>query len=215
MAKFHGFNPDQVRNAINKQKDAYQDLYDAVITVTQSAVITPMALLWASPEAKKFFTGIVKPAFDDLLKGINQTFKSIVDSMNSAASSWAKQTGASWSPIGFTPRTTQIDVSGIKEKLGNGDIGIDEIEAVAKAMLLNTKVYVKAVAALAKALAGVTVCGFLGGSQASNLRSAIKGVKEAIGDSTQTISEGAIKAIKETASNATSLGAKISDAFKG
>lgn len=212
-----GFNPQLVKSSIKSVIDAYNDLYDALITVTQQSFVTPMANYWCCKEAVTFFNQAFKPAIDSLQEGAQKTFISVVDSMNSAADSWAKRTGNTdaWSKVSFTPRTQKIDVSAIKDKNAKGEIGIDEVQAVAKAALLVTKSYVKAAAALTKAAAAVTVCGFLGGTQAADLKSALNSIKKAIDETTKDMAEGIKKAVKDSADNYKSTGAIISNAFKG
>ena len=212
-----GFNPQQVKSSIKSVIDAYNDLYDAIINVTQASFVTPMATSWCCKESVDFFNNTFKPAIDNLQEGSTKTFQSVVDSMNSAAKAWADRTGntGDWSNVSFTPRTKKIDVSGIKDRNAKGEIGIDEVQAVAKASLLVTKSYVKAAAALTKAAAAVTVCGFLGGSQASTLKTALKNIKKAIDDTTKELAEGVKKAVKDSAEGYKTIGVKISDKFGG
>lgn len=212
-----GFNPQLVKKSIKAEIDAYNDLYDALITVTQNSVVTPMGNLWCCKEAVEFFNKIFKPVVDDLQTGMTNTFQSIVDSMNSAATNWAKRTGNTdaWSNVSFSPRTAKIDVSMIKAQNAKGEIGIDEIEAVAKSALLLTKTHVKATAALTKATVGVGLCGFLGGQQASDLKHALSEIKKALENATKEMAEGIKKSIQDSAEGYKSVGVAISNAFKG
>ena len=120
-----------------------------------------------------------------------------------------------WSKVAFNPRTQKIDVSGIKAQNAQGEIGIDEVEAVAKGALLVTKTYVKAAAALAKAAGAVTVCGFLGGTQAATLRQSLKSVKKSIEDTTKDMADGVSKSVKESATAYMDVGKNIANAFNG
>ena len=212
-----GFNPQLVKKSINSVINAYNDLYDALIVVTQSAFVNPMATLWCCNESKKFFSEVFKPAMDSLQDGATKTFTSIVDSMNSAAKAWADRTGNSgdWSNVSFNPRTTKIDISGIRDKNANGEIGIDEAQSKVKAALLVSKTYVKATAALAKASAAVAVCGFLGGSQASSLQSSLKSIGKAAGDTTKELADGVKKAIESSADAYKGVGSTITNKFGG
>ena len=212
-----GFNPQLVKKSIKAVIDAYNDLYDALIGVTQSQFVSPMATLWCCNESKKFFTDTFKPAMDSLQDGSQKTFVSVVDSMNSAAKAWADRTGntADWSNVPFNPRTQKIDVSAIKDRNAKGEIGIDEVQAVAKAALLVTKTSVKAAAALAKASAAVAVCGFLGGSQASTLQSSLKSIGKAVGDTTKELASGVKTAVQNSADAYKGVGSTITNKFGG
>ena len=82
---YTGFNPVKIKKSINNVIDAYSDLQDALITVTQSQFVTPRCDLWCCNQAVKFFEGEFKPSIDALNNGAYKTFQHVVEEMNESA----------------------------------------------------------------------------------------------------------------------------------
>lgn len=212
---YTGFDPVKIKSSINSVMDAYSDLQDALITVTQNQFVTPMTTLWCCKESVDFFKNKFQPAIEALNDGAFKTFKSVVETMDSSATTWAKRTGntSDWSKMTFTPVMKKIDISGIKDKNDAGEIGIDEVQAVLKAGLLLTKTFVKASAALVKASAAVQFCGFIGGDQAANLQSSLKTIKTNLENTTKEMASAAKESIESSANAYGSVRTNISSAF--
>lgn len=212
---FTGFNPDLVKKSINDVIDAYEDLQDALITVTQAQFVVPMTTLWCCKEAVEFFKDKFQPAMEALNQGAYQTFQNVVEVMNESATGWSKRTGdtTTWKKMTFTPTKKKLDITGIKDRNAAGEIGIDEVQAVVKAGLLLTKTFIKAQAAVIKASAAVLTCGFVGGTQASTLQRSLKSIGTSIENTTKDLATSVKESIEASASGYKALGVNISSAF--
>ena len=177
-----GYNPAQVERTIRTLNDAYNDLQDALINVTQSQFVIPMSDLWCSKEAVEFFRTKFEPAMNTLNTNAYKTFSQIVSVINAAAIKWSQTTGNTndFTKIDFSAIIKKLDVSMIVDKNGDGDIGVDEIEAMAKTGILLTKTFIKAQAALTKTLVAISLCGFLGKEQTETLKEAVRVINKNI-----------------------------------
>ena len=111
-----GFNPDEVNASINAIKGAYSNLIDALGNQLQTQFVDGMAPYWACKDAQDFYRDAIKPAFDEIISTSNSTFQSVVSSMNSAATSWASQTGnaGAWSGQSLETIDKKIDIDCIQ-----------------------------------------------------------------------------------------------------
>ena len=206
-----GFNPDLVVNSINNVQNAYNELIQAIGTDMQSQFVNGMQDKWASNNAQKFF-GDVKNAVDALINESNNIFESIVDSMNSAANEWAKETGSAWSIKQFSRIEKKLDISGIQENI-NGVRGADPEVASIAAKLPN--ICNSAVSALSNAQSAVQNCGFVGGNQESQIIGSLKLIRNHLEESFNEISSACQMAIEHEVNNINDLNSKVSDAFGG
>lgn len=207
-----GFNPEEVKTSINAINSAFSSLMQAIQADMQSEFVGGMADKWACKQAQDFFNEY-KGIMNTLINKSNDVFKSVVDSMNSAAQAWAQSTNSEFSKITFTEKKTQITVDSIKENI-NGVRGIDLQAATTVAAKLNT-IAQSAEGALTNAQRAVDTCGFIGGNQATNLVNALGTVKKNINDAVRTISDDAKKAIDNTVTAYTDTEGKVSSAFNG
>ena len=210
-----GFKPMVLKKSINNVIDAYADLQDAIIQVTQNQFVTPMANLWCCKEAVEYFRNKFQPAIDSLNEAAHKTFKSVVQVMNEAGISWAKTTGntGDWQSITFNITLKKIDISAIKDKTADGEIGIDELQAVVKAGLLLTKTFVKAQAAVLKAQVAVAISGFLGGEQEAQLKKSLKSISDSIENTVKELATAAKQSIEDSASAYGTVASKLASAF--
>ena len=208
-----GFDPEVVSTSINKVISAYNELLTQIGDKMQSDFVDGMADKWACKQAQTFFTSAFKPTVDELIRGVNETFKSVVDAMNSAASAWAQSTDSTYSPVSFSVRQITMNTDGIMENI-NGVRGIDfqlSSSVSAKLPIINSN----AKEALNKAKSAVQGCGFIGGNQEAYLLQSLETIKTNIDNATTTITDQSKKAIDDTLSSYTDVEGKISEAFSG
>lgn len=206
-----GFDPEVVNKSIGSVKTAYTSLMDALGTRMQNDFIGGMQDKWCCKQAQNFFNNAFKPAVDQLINSSNQTFQSVVNSMNSAAQAWASQTDSSYSPQSFQTITKTMDTSGILENIG-GTRGIDKDNATTVANKLPS-IAQDAKTALTNAQNAVQNCGFIGGSQASNLINSLGVIKTNIDNATTQITTETESAINKTVESYSDTEGKISQAF--
>ena len=206
-----GFNPDQVTSSMNNVEKAYSDLIKALGTDVQSNFINAMANAWACNQAQSFFTDNFKPAIDELLNSAFNTFKSVIESMNSAASGWAQQTESSWSTKSFGGELRKVDVSSIKENL-NGVRGVDESQANNIASKL-ASIAQAAISALSAAQSAVNNCGFVGRDQAQTLISSLGTIKTNISNATEQLTNATKTAVNNTVEAYGTLATNVESAF--
>lgn len=208
-----GFDPTLVNSSINSVMAAYNDLMRALINDTQSKFVNPMAMYWACTNAQKFFTEALEPAISSQSNGINTIFQSVVDSMNDAARAWATQTETSYSPVTFTPNTSKVDVTGIRENI-NGVRGIDKTNASTTVSTLTT-IKASIDTALDKAKQAVANCGFVGDGQADSLIGSLNRIQTNISNSIAEMTEAVNTAIESTVSVYGDTAGKVATAFSG
>lgn len=208
-----GFDPDVVSSSINAVITAYNDLYAAMGTEMQNSFVNGMANVWACNAAQAYFNQSFAPRIDGIIRGSNETFVSIVDSMNSAARAWAEVTDSSYSDISFTPNDKYMDVSCILENVA-GVRGIDADAAqgiLAKLPIIANN----ALNALTSASSAVDNCGFIGGDQAASLKASLENIKGAINSAVEDLTNDAKRYIDETVNAYGDLGNRIAQAFAG
>lgn len=208
-----GFDPTIVTSSINKVIRAYNDLITQIGDKMQSDFVDGMSDKWACKQAQTFFNTGFKPTIDELIKGTNQTFQSVIDAMNSAASAWAQSTDSSYSPVSFTARQVTMNTDNILENI-NGVRGIDfqlSSSVSAKLPIINSNAKV----ALNDAKNAVQGCGFIGGNQEENLLASLESIKQNIDNATTTITDQSKKAIDDTLATYTDVEGKVSQAFQG
>lgn len=206
-----GFDPDLVSSSIDKVQSAYDALIRAIGDDMQTQFVNGMQDKWACNQAIKFFEGF-KNTMDSLILSSNNTFESVVSSMNSAASAWAERTESTWGGKSFSRNDKKLDVSVIKENIA-GVRGVDP-EATAVSAKLST-IANSAIAALSDAQSAVQTCGFIGGSSEAELISSLGKIKTAIEEAVNEISGNCKTAIDNTTQEYTNLEIKVADAFAG
>ena len=208
---FIGYNDEEIITSIKGVQSAYEDLIKAIADDMQNLFVNGMEDKWACTYAQTFFADF-KNLVDTLIKDSNDTFQSVVDSMNSAANGWAENTGTPWSSKQFVRLDKSIDVSRIKENI-NGDRGADpDVTEVAGKL---SGIASAAVTALTNAESAVQVCGFIGGDSASNLIASLGKIKTSIENAVNEITSECQKAIETTNQNYTSHELNVAGAFAG
>lgn len=206
-----GFDPSEVNSSINSVKSAYENLIAALGDDMQNQFVSGMADKWACNDAQKFFNNGLKPAVESLIKSSNTIFESVVNAMNSGGKAWAAQTQSSYSGQTFSMINKSLDTSVIQENI-SGIRGIDLASATTVANKLTT-IAESANSALTKAQQAVQNCGFIGGSQASNLIASLGTIKSKLDNATRELTSQAKSAIDKTVERYSDTEGKISQAF--
>lgn len=206
-----GFDPDLVSSSIDKVQAAYEELIRAIGDDMQNQFVNGMQDKWACNQAIKFFESF-KNTMDSIILQSNNTFESVVQSMNSAATAWAQETESVWPGRQFNRNDKKLDVSIIQENIA-GVRGVDP-EATAVSSKL-TSIAASANSALSNAQSAVQTCGFIGGGSAEQLISSLGRIKASIDDAVTQIAEACKAAIESTTQEYTNLEVKVSDAFAG
>ena len=197
MAMTSGFNSELVRTSISKVVNSSNDLMKSLKEEMGSKFISPMGDAWACKEAVDFFASL-KETLDDLIKKSDSVFQSVVDTMNQGAKNWAISTGNEgvFSPVSYHNYAGRTDVGMIKENIG-GERGINKGAAdSATATLASIKASCDK--ALTSASQAVDSCGFIGGSQAENLKTSLNEIKTNISNSFDEYVNSTKKGIDET-----------------
>ena len=170
-----GFNPELVNQSVNGVKNAYDGLISQIGDRVQVEFVNGLADKWACREAQDFFNIRFKSVIDDLIRKINSTFQSVIETMNFAAQKWAMTTGAQYMNVPFNPRMVTLDTSGIMENI-NGVRGIDF--NAASSVLNSLQVISSSISEyLQSAITAVNNSGFIGGSQEEQLIGSLTGIK--------------------------------------
>ena len=213
MSNLTGYNPEEVTISINAIKSAYEVLVSVLGDRIQSEIVNGMADKWACANAQKFFNEAFKPAVDGLLNGVNTTFESVINAMNEAAQIWASDCGEVYSPTAFSLIIKSVDTSSILENI-SGIRGIDLDQASQVAAKLPS-IAAEAENAVARASAAVDSCGFMGGSQAANLKASLDVIKTNISNATNEITSQTKAAFESTIATYGNAAGQISQAFAG
>ena len=213
MSNLTGYNPEEVTMSINSIKNAYEELVTNLGERVQSEVVNGMADKWACINAQKFYNEAFKPSIDGLLAGINTTFESVVNAMNEAAQLWASDCGEVYSPVAFALIIKNMDTSCICENIaGVRGIDLDQASQVAAKL---PSIAAEAESAVSKASAAVDSCGFIGGSQAANLKASLDVIKTNIINATNEITTQTKSAFESTVATYGNTAGQISQAFAG
>jgi uncharacterized protein YukE len=213
MSNLTGYNPEEVTMSINAIKGAYEELVSILGDRIQTEIVNGMSDKWACSNAQKFFNEAFKPAVDGLLAGVNTTFESVVNAMNEAAQIWASDCGEVYSPVSLSLIIKNMDTSNIFENI-SGIRGIDLDQASQVAAKLPT-IAAEAESAVAKASSAVDSCGFMGGSQAANLKASLDIIKTNISNATNEITGETKAAFESTIATYGNAAGQISQAFAG
>lgn len=206
-----GFDPSLVNSSISSIKSAYQSLMTQLATNMQNDFVGGMADKWACKQAQTFFQTNFKPVIDNLIKNADEVFRSIVDSMNSAAQSWAADTDTFYSTQSLSVLGKSIDVSSIQENIG-GVRGIDLEQANSVASKLNS-IASNASTALEAARNAVNSCGFIGRGQAEALQASLTTIKNNMNSSITDLSTSIKSAISDTVTVYSDTAGKVQQAF--
>jgi len=192
-----GFNPGKVQTSIKAVIQANSELMDCLKNKMAEKFISPMGEAWACKEAVDFFASL-KETLDNLIIKSDRVFQSVVDTMNQNAENWARGTESesSFSRIPYHNTILKTDVSMIKENI-NEERGINESAANSA---VDTLAGIKDACdkALVSAERAVSECGFIGESQAENLRASLQDIKQNISDSFGEYTNTTKTRIKET-----------------
>ena len=218
MALTMGYNAEDVRRSINSVIAAYDELARVIGDNIQNDYINPMAQLWACKEARTFFKSF-KDKMDVLNQEVFATFKSVVDSMNSAAVAWSKVTSGFWASI-----NTFLQGSSIKK---NKDLSIDCIKEnieewrgindVAAKKITDTqfaKINSGVESALEKAKNAVQNSGFKAENR-QDLINALTKIQNSINNKVQSIIKDANEAMSLSVDKYKLLEKEVSNAFQG
>ena len=210
-----GYNQGIVHESIGKVKNAYEELINAIGNQMQNDFVGGLSDKWACPDAQNFFNTSFKPTVDQLIKGSNNTFDTVVRSMNSAGSAWAATVGGTYDTVTFSTINKEMETSSILENI-NGIQGIDEVDTPT---VLNQLPVIaeNAKVALGNAVSAVQTSGFLdyANIQAENLINSLNQIKNNIDSAVQTITTDSDRAIKNTIERYGDTKGRIAAAFAG
>lgn len=193
-----GYNEQEVIDATNGIKAGIESYFEATNTRLENDFVRPMENLWASEDAQSYFEAYdqaVRGQFESDLSSLN----TIVDHFNSAASKYAAESGASYSPVSFDAPTCECDVSGIQIDIA-GTRGINRTEAVETANVLN-EIKEEAISALEEIRSSASASGFYGEAMAHQeaIDASIESMKNSISNLTEEMYTSVDKAIQATA----------------
>lgn len=207
-----GFNPEEVRLAIENISSSYNSLVNSLINKNQSDFVVGMSSIWACEQAQNFFNAYQKD-IADLNRKIESVYLSIINSMNKAASVLAGTSGTEWSYVKFSPLISGLDISVIKDNI-NGVKGIDLAntpDVLSKLDTINSEIST----ALESTKTAVSSSGFIGGGMQEQLVSSISTIQNNVNQAFGQIKADVNTAIQATLDQYSSGVAKINTAFAG
>ena len=210
---FTGYDPSVVRTAITNIENSYNALIDALVTKNQTNFVQAMGSVWASEQAKEFFSAY-QTDIARLVLEVNKVYDSIANAMNSAAKTLASTSGSTWSNVDIVIKEPIIDLSSIKDNI-NGVKGIDLVNATNTLEQLETTILSAINSALESALTAISSSGFVGGDMESSLKSSITSIKTSIEAAFSQIKTAANTAINDTISKYSTDASNIATAFSG
>ena len=210
---FTGYDPNVVRTAITNIGNSYDALIDALVTKNQTNFVQAMGSVWASEQAKEFFSAY-QTDIARLVLEVNKVYDSIANAMNSAAKTLASTSGSTWSNVDIVIKEPIIDLSSIKDNI-NGVKGIDLVNATSTLEQLETTILSAITSALESTLSAISDSGFVGGDMESSLKSSITSIKTSIEAAFSQIKTDANTAINDTISKYSTDASNISTAFSG
>lgn len=208
-----GINIEEAKASINNVVSSYGDIETALISTSVSNLVAPMSSLWGSPEAVDFFEKY-QTSIDSLMSSIGTTFESVVNSMNSAASSLASIGGETWGNVPISIAHDKVDVSAIKKDL-NGVVGVDVIIASSTANAAMSTIKIQISRALTEACNAVNASGFVGGGMQESLVSSLKSIETNVEDAFDQLSKDIKEAIAATEETYNQTASNVESAFGG
>lgn len=200
---FNGYNSEEISKLRNVINNAAQSTRQIIVGKLNTSLILPISAVWYAPEAITFFeqfAEVVKKA------GINitETFDNFRSFVETAGKDWALTTGGEAPSLASIDQVELIlDVSSIKAKNSNGDVGINIGEAfnITKINLPQLKEEIKEeIKNLTNSLNAETA--FIGGEQASAIEECFVSLTNQVYTIFNFLTEGEnslIKQIEKTA----------------
>ncbi len=213
-----GFNPELVAQTIRRVQSAYENTVNAFFDGMQNKFVNRMSEIWACNVAVDFFNTVVKEQVDNIIGdsnrgGITMVFNSVVESINSAAITWAGDTQSEYQSQSLNVITKSLDVSNVRENI-NGIRGID-LEAVQGITSQLSDILSDTTTALNSAIEAVRDSGFVGGAQESNLVDSINVIKRNIESAVEYINSDCQLKVKTTVEQYENTAGRIAQAFAG
>lgn len=213
-----GFNPELVSQTIRRVQSAYENTVNAFFDGMQNKFVNRMSEIWACNVAVDFFNTVVKEQVDNIIGdsnrgGITMVFNSVVESINSAAITWAGDTQSEYQSQSLNVITKSLDVSNVRENI-NGIRGID-LEAVQGITSQLSDILSDTTTALNSAIEAVRDSGFVGGAQESNLVDSINVIKRNIESAVEYINSDCQLKVKTTVEQYENTAGRIAQAFAG
>ena len=217
-----GFNPELVAQTIRRVQSAYENTVNAFFDGMQNKFVNRMSEIWACNVAVDFFNTVVKEQVESIINGpggdsnrggITMVFNSVVDSINSAAITWANDTQSEYQSQALNVITKSLDVSNVRENI-NGIRGID-LEAVQGITSQLSDILGDTTTALNSAIEAVRDSGFVGGAQENNLVNSINVIKSNIESAVEYINSDCQMKVKTTVEQYENTAGRIAQAFAG
>ena len=209
-----GYNEQEVIEATNGIKTGIENYFESTNTRLENDFVRKMENLWASEDARSYFESYneaVRAQFQSDLESLH----TIIEHFNSAASKYAAESGATYSPVGFDAPSCECDISGIQIDI-NGTRGINRTEAVETAQVLG-EIKEEAVSALEEIRSAASSSGFYGeaNSHQEAIDESIENMKNSISNLIEEMYSAVEKAIQVTADKYGDLEAEAAAAASG
>ena len=176
-----GYNQAKIEDLGDKIGEIGKQVANSVTEAVEESFVKPMSKLWFAPEAVEEFAG-VQAAVETVAESLQQAYNSYASWLESMGAAWAARTGGAAPVLAKVANLlTHIDVGSIKTE-DNGNITLDEAQAVSIAdsmpalrarLLADVKAKHDALSAAAA---------FIGHGQDSAAKECFSKVADAIGD---------------------------------
>ncbi len=167
---FTGYNKEQVEELRGAINTTAQQAAEGIVEKLGSGIITPISNAWYAPEAVEFFQKFAEVVAQSGTN-IHTVFEEFKRYIEEAGKNWAENTGGEVPVLpSLDDISLKLDVSAIRDKAENGNVGVFESEAMSVANgLTAVQEEIKAqLESLAAQLSAETA--FIGGSQAESIQ---------------------------------------------
>ena len=167
---FTGYNKERVEDLRGAINTTAQNAAEGIVEKLGSGIITPISNAWYAPEAVTFFENFAEVVAKSGTN-IHTVFEEFKKYVEEAGKNWAENTGGEIPVLpAIDDITLTLDVSSVKEKAANGDVGVFSNEAMTVVNSLNAvqEDIKDQLESLAAQLSADTA--FIGGSQAESIQ---------------------------------------------
>lgn len=187
---FTGFNPEEIDNLANAIKNYATQTKTAIINNLKNGVIVPISKTWFTPEGVEYWKAFAEDV-KKTAEPITDAFNTFIDNIGKAEKNWAESVGAEITAVkgDLEELDMTLDVSDIKSSDGS-KIGIIESEATSvadKLSAVETTINTE-LTQIAQKLEASSA--FLGGDQASSIKSCFESVSKEVAKVFNFLTEG-------------------------
>lgn len=192
-----GYNYEVVKSALEKLQAAYVELHTHICTNFQNDFMTPLGDCMASETGHDMFGKVILNQMG-LNKSVNNTFKSILETVTTSANNWARQTGGTLVTNPFAEQA-YTDLANTVQTNINGDRGANTAKVralVPKLSLMKSNASI----AISNAKSAVNSSGFIGAGEQGAIVASLNTIGGQIAEQVDKIATDTNTALDDTIS---------------